>query len=104
MESQGTRAACVAWGPPIPDDQLFVFRLGDERRVERVKVESLLEDVENIEPGGDLVEGDLIVAAGQASLKDGALVRLPGDPDPADDEDDEQEKEADGDSTNEADE
>lgn len=85
------------------NDQLFVFRLGDERRVERVKVESLLEDVENIEPGGDLVEGDLIVVAGQASLKDGALVRLPGDPDPADDEDDEEEKDADGDSTNEAD-
>ena len=83
------------------NDQLFVFRLADERRVERIKVESLLEDVENIEPGGDLVEGDLIVAAGQASLKDGALVRLPGDPDPADDEDDEQEKDADEDSTTE---
>jgi membrane fusion protein (multidrug efflux system) len=69
------------------NDQLFVFRLGDERRVERIKVEPLLEDVENIEPASNLAEGDLIVVAGQASLKDGALVRLPGDPDPDDEKD-----------------
>jgi len=68
------------------NDQLFVFRLGDERRVERIKVEPVLEDVENIEPAGGLAEGDQIVAAGQASLKDGALVRLPGDPDPEDED------------------
>jgi len=66
------------------NDQLFVFRLGEERKVERVKVEPVLEDVESIEPKGDLAEGDQIVVAGQASLKDGALVRLPGDPDPED--------------------
>jgi membrane fusion protein (multidrug efflux system) len=70
------------------NDQLFVFRLGDERRVERIKVEPVLEDVEHIEPAGGLVEGDQIVVAGQASLKDGALVRLPGDPDPDDESDD----------------
>jgi membrane fusion protein (multidrug efflux system) len=68
------------------NDQLFVFRLGDERRVERIKVEPVLEDVENIEPAGGLEVGDQIVVAGQASLKDGALVRLPGDPEPDDDE------------------
>ena len=72
------------------NDQLFVFRLGEERRVERVKVEAMLEDVESIEPEGHLAEGDLIVVAGQASLKDGALVRLPGDPDPADGDEDEE--------------
>ena len=33
-------------------------------------------------------EGDRIVVAGQASLKDGALVRLPGDPDPDEETDD----------------
>ena len=64
------------------NDQLFVFRLGDERRVERIKIERVLEDVTNIEPASGLSEGDQIVVAGQASLKDGALVRLPGDPEP----------------------
>ena len=70
------------------NDQLFVFRLGDERRVERIKIDPVLEDVRNIEPAGGLVEGDQIVVAGQASLKDGALVRLPGDPDPDDEKED----------------
>jgi membrane fusion protein (multidrug efflux system) len=73
------------------NDQLFVFRLGDERRVERIKVEQVLEDVDNIEPASGLGEGDQIVVAGQASLKDGALVRLPGDPEPAEDGEDEAE-------------
>jgi membrane fusion protein (multidrug efflux system) len=68
------------------NDQLFVFRLGGERRVERIKVEPVLEDAESLEPGDNFAEGDLIVVAGQASLKDGALVRLPGDPDPEDDD------------------
>ena len=69
------------------NDQLFVFRLGDDRRVERIKVEPVLEDTANIEPASGLAAGDLIVVAGQASLKDGALVRLPGDPDPEDPDD-----------------
>jgi membrane fusion protein (multidrug efflux system) len=72
------------------NDQLFVFRLGDERRVERIKVEPVLEDIENIEPAGGLSTGDLVVVAGQASLKDEALVRLPGDPDPEDEEGDDE--------------
>ena len=72
------------------NDQLFVFRLAEERRVERIKVDLVLEDVESIEPGDNLAEGDQIVVAGQASLKDGALVRLPGDPDPEDDDEDEE--------------
>ena len=73
------------------NDQLFVFRLADERRVERIKIEALLEDVNNIEPSSGLEEGDEIVVAGQASLKDGALVRLPGDPEPEEDGEDEDE-------------
>ena len=68
------------------NDQLFVFRLGDERRVERVMIDPVLEDVEHIEPASGLAEGDQIIVAGQASLKDGALVRLPGDPDPEDED------------------
>ncbi len=85
------------------NDQLFVFRLGEERRVERIKVDRVLEDVENIEPKGDLAESDLIVAAGQASLKDGALVRLPGDPDPDDDDGDEEGGDVDNGAETEAD-
>jgi membrane fusion protein (multidrug efflux system) len=73
------------------NDQLFVFRLGDERRVERIKIEPVLEDIESIEPASGLSEGDQIVVAGQASLKDGALVRLPGDPEPEEDAEDEDE-------------
>ncbi len=73
------------------NDQMFVFRLVEEQRVERVLLEPRLSDKNNIEPAGGLEEGDRIVIAGQASLKDGALVKLPGeqesaegDPDAAD--------------------
>lgn len=61
------------------NDQMFVFRLGDERRVERVLLEPKLSDKDHVEPLGNLAEGDQIVVAGQAGLKDGALVKLPGD-------------------------
>jgi membrane fusion protein (multidrug efflux system) len=60
-------------------DQMFVYRLGDERRVERVFVDPLLSDKSNVEPRDGLVLGDQVVVAGQAGLKDNALVRLPGD-------------------------
>ena len=59
-------------------DQAFVFRIGDENRVERVQVHAVLEDHRNIEPDNSLHEGDLIVIAGQAGLKPDALVRLVG--------------------------
>jgi membrane fusion protein (multidrug efflux system) len=62
------------------NDQAFVFRLKEKRRVERLRVTPLLEDAENIEPGGGLSAGDQLVVAGQSGLKDGGLVRLPGDP------------------------
>jgi len=69
-------------------DQMFVYRLKeDERRVERIPLVPILADKESVEPAGGLDEGDQIVIAGQAGLKDGALVRLPGDPIPEDDED-----------------
>jgi len=60
-------------------DQMFVYRLGEERRVERVFVEPLLADKSNVEPRDGLFMGDQVVIAGQAGLKDNALVRLPGD-------------------------
>jgi membrane fusion protein (multidrug efflux system) len=81
-------------------DQVFVYRLGEERRVERMLIEPILADRDHVEPAGGLEEGDEIVIAGQAGLKDKALVRLPGDPDPdaeeeADDEQSEGEEDAD---------
>ena len=64
------------------NDQIFAFRLGDERRVERLRVLPVLENADFVEPAADFSEGDQIVVAGQSGLKDEALVRLPGDPEP----------------------
>jgi membrane fusion protein (multidrug efflux system) len=64
------------------NDQIFVFRLGDERRVERVPVSVLIESTDMVEPVSGFAAADQIVIAGQSGLKDGALVRLPGDPKP----------------------
>ncbi len=61
------------------NDQMFVFRLGDERRVERIFIQPRLTDKNYVEPSDGLTDGDQIVTAGQAGLKDGALVQLPGD-------------------------
>jgi len=61
------------------NDQMFVYRLGDERRVERIYIDSALADRDWIEPVGGLDLGDRVVVAGQAGLKNGALVELPGD-------------------------
>jgi membrane fusion protein (multidrug efflux system) len=61
------------------NDQMYVFRLGEERRVERVFIVPRLSDKHNVEPLDGLSAGDRIVVAGQAGLKDGALVRLPGE-------------------------
>ena len=72
------------------NDQVFVFRLKDERRVERLRVTALLENTDFIEPAGGLESGDQLVVAGQSGLKDNGLVRLPGDPEPTDDEDENQ--------------
>ncbi len=68
------------------NDQIFVFRLAGERDVERVRLVPQLEDAMFVEPLEGFEDGDLIVTAGQSGLKDGALVRLPGDPDPEDEE------------------
>jgi membrane fusion protein (multidrug efflux system) len=60
------------------NSQMFVFRMDEESRVERVFIEAELTDKENIEPTDSLQVGDQIVVAGQAGLKDGSLVSLPG--------------------------
>jgi membrane fusion protein (multidrug efflux system) len=71
-------------------DQVFVYRLagapagggkGAETAagptVERVLLESALEDKEHVEPAGsELAAGDRLVVSGQAGLKDGARVRV----------------------------
>lgn len=77
------------------NDQIFVFRLGDERIVERLPVVPALEDTEFMEPTEGLALGDEIVVAGQSGLKDGAKVRLPGDPEPEDEDDDEDDEDDD---------
>ncbi|PIE02564.1 MAG: hypothetical protein CSA81_06160 [Acidobacteria bacterium] len=61
-------------------DQIFVFKLKEDRKVERVLVVPVLSDNDNIEPSEGFHDGDTIVIAGQSGLKDGAIVRLPGDP------------------------
>jgi len=60
------------------DDQIFVFRVSAEDRVERLMLTPVLEDRYNIEPADAVVDGDRIVIAGQAGLKDGSLVREVG--------------------------
>jgi len=59
------------------NDQMFVYRLGEESRVERVYIEPRLTDRDHIEPAEGLERGDRVVIAGQAGLKDAALVELP---------------------------
>lgn len=66
----------------IERDQTFAFRLGENRRVQRILVEPRASDRFNVEPSSGFTEGDRVVVAGQTGLKDGALVRLPEDPEP----------------------
>ena len=61
------------------NDQVFVYRMGDDSRVHRVLLRPALEDKENVEPApgpAGLSPGDRVVIAGQAGLKEGALVRV----------------------------
>jgi membrane fusion protein (multidrug efflux system) len=62
------------------NDQIFVYRLKPGRRVERLLVPPLMADRDHVVPATGFAPGDTVVVAGQAGLKDGALVRLPGDP------------------------
>lgn len=70
----------------LDGDQRYAFRLGDNRKVQRLLVEPLASDRLHVEPApaAGFKEGDLVVVAGQTGLKDGAKVRIPGDPDPDD--------------------
>jgi len=64
------------------NDQIFVYRVNGESRAERVFIETALTDKYHVEPREGLVKGDRVVVAGQAGLKDGALVKLPGEDEP----------------------
>jgi membrane fusion protein (multidrug efflux system) len=67
-------------------DRTYVYRVveGDGEgpmaggtKVERVRVEAALENAESVQPEGtELTAGDRLVIAGQAGLKDGAVVRV----------------------------
>jgi membrane fusion protein, multidrug efflux system len=65
-------------------DQLYVFKLEEDRRARRMLVEPRLMDRWNVTPVDSFSDGDQIVVAGQTGLKDGAKVRLPSDPKPPD--------------------
>jgi membrane fusion protein, multidrug efflux system len=67
----------------IDGDQYFVYRLGADRKVERLLLRPRLTDRDHIEPFAGFEAGDLIVIAGQTGLKDGARVRLANDPEPS---------------------
>lgn len=75
-------------------DQIYVYRLLPERKVERLLVKPRLMDKDNLAPMEGFSEGDEIVIAGQTGLKDGAKVRLPGDPKPDEKKDDQEQKTA----------
>ena len=64
-------------------EQVFVYRLGAERKVERVYIDPALQDEGYMEPAGNaLAAGDQVVIAGQAGLKPGSQVRMAGEKEP----------------------
>ena len=60
-------------------EQVFVFRVAEGAegpRAERLLVSILIESEDVVQLAGDLAEGQRLIVAGQAGLKDGARVRL----------------------------
>ena len=60
-------------------EQVFVFRVAEGAegpRAERLLVNILIESEDVVQLAGDLAEGQRLIVAGQAGLKDGARVRL----------------------------
>ncbi len=60
-------------------DQVFLYRVTEDNKVERLLVQPVLEDREHIQPNNTVQAGDRVVVAGQAGLKDGSLVEVLGD-------------------------
>lgn len=63
-------------------DQVFLYRVTNDDKVERLLVTPVLEDREHIQPSNNVQAGDRVVVAGHAGLKDGSTVEVLG----ADDE------------------
>ncbi len=61
------------------NDQVFAFKIGADHRAHRVELKPVLETSEWIEPAEGFEEGETVVVAGQTGLKDGTLIRLPGE-------------------------
>ncbi len=60
-------------------EQVFVFRVtegAEGPRAERLLVHILIESEDVVQLAGDLTEGQRLIVAGQAGLKDGARIRL----------------------------
>ena len=60
-------------------EQVFVFRVtegAEGPRAERLLVHILIESEDVVQLAGDLAEGQRLIVAGQAGLKDGARIRL----------------------------
>ena len=60
-------------------EQIFVFRVtegAEGPRAERLMVSILIESEDIVQLAGDLTEGQRLIVAGQAGLKDGARIRL----------------------------
>ncbi len=60
------------------NDQVLLYKMVGTDRVARTLIKPVLEDKEFVEIVAGLAVGDQVVIAGQAGLKDGALVRLAG--------------------------
>ena len=58
------------------EDQVYVFRVTDSETVERTLIEPLIEQRDWVKVDGALHDGERVVVAGQAGLRDGAKVRL----------------------------
>ncbi|HVS62044.1 MAG TPA: efflux RND transporter periplasmic adaptor subunit [Thermoanaerobaculia bacterium] len=59
------------------EDQIFLYRVGEDRKAERLRVAVELEEADAVSVAeGAVAEGDLIVVAGQAGLRNGAEVRV----------------------------
>ena len=59
-------------------EQVFVFRVAqddDGPRAERLLVRVLIESEDVVHLEGDLTDGERLIVAGQAGLKDGARIR-----------------------------
>ncbi len=72
----------IPWSESVSSEETFALSAPPSQKMSihnaNGKTRVVGEDRENIEPAGRLKEGDRLVVAGQAGLKDGAEVRIVG--------------------------